>query len=96
MFALPPRPHLKLRQATHDLGVTETFFYCQRQWPNLEFVGEDIFSSDRGHGEGVEDAQLVSNGRMVAAIEYAGSYRKQRVKHFHDHVSERQLPYHLF
>lgn len=96
MYGLPPRPHLKLHQATHDLGVLEAYFYCRSRWPHYEFRGEDCFSHERGHGEGVEDAQLLDGEEVVAVVEYAGTYRRHRVRHFHEHVAERQVPYLLF
>ena len=96
MYALPPRSHLKLHQATHDLGLTEVFYYCKNRWPHLQFVGEEIFSPARGHGEGVEDAQLLDGDSISAVVEHAGSYRKDRIIHFHQHVVERGLRYFLF
>ncbi|WP_182870684.1 winged helix-turn-helix domain-containing protein [Rhodopirellula sp. JC639] len=97
-FGLPPRKHLKLTQATHDLGVNLCYWYARVRWPDLEFIGEDLFSPLRGHGEGVEDAQLVdSKQRIVCCIEHVGAYRADRVAHFHQHVgAERNLPYFLF
>ncbi len=96
MYALPPRPPLKLHQATHDLGLREVYVYCRSRWPQCEFVGEDMFAHERGHGEGVEDAQLREGQQIIAVIEFAGAYRKDRVEHFHSHVAQRQLPYFLF
>ncbi len=96
MFGLSPRSNLKKHHATHDLALLVTYRYCRQRWPHLRFVGEDIFAPDRGHGEGVEDALLFDGDSAIAAVEYAGSYRTNRVAHFHNHVSERQLPYYLF
>ena len=97
LLGLPPRPHLKLHQATHDLGVTQMYFYAHDRWPELRFVGEDLFGPLRGHGEGVEDAQLVDGDEIVCVLEHAGAYRRCRIEHFHQHVAvERNLPYHLF
>lgn len=96
-FGLPARPHLKLHQVSHDLGVTQMYFYAKATWPQLEFVGEDLFSPLRGHGEGVEDAQLVDGNRIVCVLEHAGAYRRSRIEHLHQHVAiDRQLSYHLF
>lgn len=96
LFSIAPRPHIKRHHATHDLAMADCYDYCSIRWPELEFVGEDLFVHERGHGEGVEDAQLVDGSQIVAAVEYAGAYRRERVAHFHHHVSERDLPYYLF
>jgi hypothetical protein len=96
MYGLPRRPHVKLHQATHDLGVLAMYFYCRQRWPHYAFVGEDIFGPERGHGEGVEDALLVDGDQIFAAAEYIGSYRKHRVRHVCEHLAERGLPYFLF
>lgn len=96
MYAMPSRSPLKLHHATHDLAVTEVYYFCQANWPQYQFIGEEVYAPMRGHGEGVEDAQLVDGEQIIAAIEHAGSYRKDRIIHFHNHVSERDLPYVLF
>ena len=96
LFGLPKRPHLKLHQATHDLGCNQMYWFASRRWPHLDYVGEDLFAS-RGHGVGVEDAQLCDGNRVVYVLEHAGAYRMDRVRHLHNHVAiERGLPYFLF
>jgi hypothetical protein len=73
------------------------YWYAARRWPDLEFLGEDLFLPFRGFGEGVEDALLVSGDRIIYALEHAGSYRPERVRHFHQHVAiEREIPYFIF
>lgn len=96
LFGLPKRPHVKLHQATHDLGCNRMYWFARRTWPHLNFIGEDLFAP-RGHGVGVEDAQLCDGERIVYVLEHAGAYRMDRVRHLHEHVAvERSLPYFLF
>jgi len=96
LFGLPGRPHVKRHQATHDLGCNRMYWYAKQTWPQYEFVGEDLFAP-RGHGVGVEDAQVCDGNRVVYVLEHAGAYRYDRVKHLHHHVAiERELPYFLF
>lgn len=96
MYGMPSRSPLKLHQATHDLALNDVCHYCRTNWPEYQFIGEEVFAPTRGHGEGVEDAQLVDGDEIIAVIEHAGSYRKDRIIHFHDHVAERGLSYMLF
>ena len=96
-LGMPVRSHIKRHQANHDLGVTAMYFYALSRWPHLSFVGEDVFAPLRGYGEGVEDAQLLDGDEIVFVLEHAGSYREERIRHFHQHVAvERNLPYLLF
>ena len=96
LFGLPKRPHLKLHQATHDLGCNQMYWFARRRWPDLQYLCEDLFAP-RGHGVGVEDAQLCSTKRVVYVLEHAGAYRIDRVRHLHDHIAvERGIPYFLF
>ncbi len=94
---LPARKRYELRHhASHDLAMASVFEWAERVYPDLEFIGEDIFEP-RGFGVGVEDAFLGDGDEIVRVIEHAGRYRRERVIHFHQHVAEeRQLPYSLF
>ena len=98
LLGLPPRPRVKLlHHVTHDLAMCEVYSYCQKVFPKYDFLGEDMFAPFRGHGEGVEDAQLIDGqGNVRRIVEHAGRYRKDRCVHFHEHVAERGLPYSLF
>ncbi len=97
-FGVPPkRKPINRLHATHDLAMNAVYDYCRKQFPQYEFLGEEMFAPLRGHGEGVEDAQLIDgNRRIVRAVEHVGSYRKHRCQHFHQHVSERNIGYLLF
>ena len=94
-WGLPPRKHVKLQQATHDLGCNRMWAYASNRWPHLEFIGEDLFPP-RGHRVGVEDAQVVDGEGIVYVLEHAGAYRRERCIHFHEHVAARNLAYFLF
>ncbi len=79
---------IKRTQATHELGVTEAYLFMQRRWPRLVqrcWRGEDQYSASRQHGEKVEDAQLVHprTGKLMLAIEYAGTYPEHRFADLH-------------
>ncbi len=85
------RHHAKLRrsQATHELGVTESYLYALTRWPRLTqrcWRGENLYARDRGHGEKVEDAHFVNpqTGKVMLAIEYAGTYHKHRFETLHE------------
>jgi hypothetical protein len=76
--------------------MAAAFEYCERVYPQYEFVGEDIFEV-REKFVGVEDAQLMDGDRVARrVIEHGGRYRKERLIHFHKHVTNRNLPYSLF
>ena len=87
---------LKRSESTHDLGVTEAFLFAVRRWPLFTqrcWIGENLFSSERGFCEKVEDAHLVHprSGDVVLAIEFAGTYPKARFVALHDAL--KQKPY---
>jgi len=95
-YGIRPRPHIKKLHATHDFGVMQVCEFCERHFPQYEFIGEDLFAP-RGHGVAVEDAQLVKGEEVFAAIDFIGSYRKSRVEHLHRELGiERGLRYLLF
>lgn len=91
-YALPPRKPLNKSHGTHDLAIQQCHDWCCEHYTELEFVGEDLFAP-RGHGEGVEDFQLVKNGEIIFCGEFLGKYRASRCRHLHEHVAERGLAY---
>lgn len=87
---------LKRTQSTHDLGVTEAYLYALRRWPLLTkccWIGENLYSRDRGFGKKVEDAHFIhpKNGEVILAIEFAGTYPKVRFEALHEAL--KQKPY---
>ncbi len=85
-------------QATHDLGVAAVWLSLRRQQSPLAdaWRGEDLLAADREGGK-LPDAFLVdSSDRVTAAIEFGGAYRPERVRDFHEHCSDRSLPYWLY
>lgn len=96
LLALPKRKPYLTGQASHDLGVFRMWQWANRSFPQFEFVGEDIFSPERGTGEIVEDAQLRSNGAIVAAMEFGGAYRVERVSEIHEALAIAQTTYVLY
>ena len=98
LHGLPPRSPLKKVQATHDLGVQYMSRFCKERFPDLQFIGEEMFACERGHGEAVEDGQLRdANGNIVYVAEYTGAYRASRLQHLHEEIGlERNTDYLLF
>ena len=87
---------LKRSQSTHDLGVTEAFLFAVRRWPLFTqrcWIGESLFSNERGFGEKVEDAHFVHprSGEVIIAVEFAGTYPKSRFEALHEAL--KQKPY---
>lgn len=87
-----------LNQATHDLGVSEMYlnFFTTCIERREDWVGEDIFSSERREQK-LPDAVLRNqSGKLYRVLEFGGSYDTQRVKEFHLDCERRELPYELW
>jgi len=87
-FSVPGQVGIKRSQASHDLGLTEAYLYALQRWPLFTqrcWVGENVYSNQRGHGEKVEDAQFVNphTGEVLIAVEYAGTYPPERFEALH-------------
>jgi hypothetical protein len=96
LLAMPRRKAYVIGQASHDLGVFRMWQWAMSAHPKLDFVGEDVFANERTTGEIVEDAQLHSNGKLVAILEFGGAYRVERLEEIHTAIAETKTPYVLF
>ncbi|MFM9960799.1 MAG: hypothetical protein ACKV2Q_06200 [Planctomycetaceae bacterium] len=84
-------------QVTHDLGVAAVWLRLHRtapQWAEA-WQSEDLLAHTR-RDEKCPDAFLVQDGRIVAVIEFGGSYDAERVRAFHEDCVPRALPYQLW
>ena len=102
-FGVSHRQKIKRTHCTHEIGVSESYLYFFKRWPRLTercWRGEDLYAHERGPGEKVEDSHLVhpTTGRVMLAIEYAGSYPTSRFRELHETFSApiRQTPYLMF
>lgn len=87
-FSVPGQGRIKQSQASHELGVTEAYLYAVQRWPLFTqncWVGENVYSNQRRHGEKVEDAHFISHrtGEVLIAVEYAGTYPPERFEALH-------------
>ncbi len=90
-FSVPGAARIKRSQASHELGVTEAYLYAVQRWPRFTlrcWVGEDVYSNQRGHGEKVEDAHFANprTGEVLIAVEYAGTYPPERFEALHNQL----------
>lgn len=86
-------------QATHNLGLAETFLMFRRRWPVLTkrcWRGESEYAGERGRFVKVEDAMLVRGGKPLLLVDFIGAYRKDRVKDLIEHADRFQVPIALF
>ncbi len=95
-FAVHRQMKLKHGQSTHEVGLTEAYLYSYKNWPRLTvrcWRGEDSYACERVPGEKIEDAHFVhpKTGRVLLAIEYAGTYPKSRFQELHE--SLQNTPY---
>lgn len=85
-------------QATHDLGLAEVYLHYRTHRPELlaSWRGEDLIAADR-RGEKLPDALLVdTRGRPLRAVEYGGTYGRDRLEAFHRDCAARGLPYEVW
>lgn len=85
-------------QVTHDLHVSEVYFFFRRTNSRLAsaWIGEEILAPSRKHQK-LPDAILHDDeGQPRLVIEFGGKYPKRRVEAFHDDCESRSLPYELW
>ncbi len=87
-------------QIQHDLGVAAMFFSRQAfiAEKNCVWIGEDIVRKlPLSLRSKIPDALLVSAElKPKRAIEFGGSYSKQRLQAFHDYCKSNRLPYEIW
>ena len=100
LFGCATRARLKTYQHTHDLGLSETYVFFYNRWPRLthHWIGEDAYAAVLGHGQEVEDAQLLHPRSRVTmlAIEYTGHYRRDRVASLIEALVNRNVAFMCF
>jgi len=89
-------------QVEHDLGTASVYAYLCRTQPLLSegWVGEDILRRDFAVKERwlskIPDAAVFCDERLQYVIEFGGQYSVNRLKRFHQHCRNFQLPYILY
>ena len=81
--------------ATHDLGLTSTFLKFRSQWPKLVsrcWFNESEYAHHRGRCVKVEDAMLRMGDKILLMVDFAGSYRPDRIKALLDHARFHNVP----
>lgn len=86
-------------QATHDLGVSETYLILRQQRPSLaeHWIGEDELAPHR-RGQKLPDAVIATQPRKRPdlVLEFGGAYDKPRLIDFHADCEQRGLPYEIW
>lgn len=89
-------------QVEHDLGTAAVYaYFCQTQPLLAEgWVGEDILRRDFTARERwlskIPDAAIFRDERLQYIIEFGGQYSVKRLKRFHKHCQNHNLPYMLY
>ncbi len=89
-------------QVEHDLGTAAVYaYFCQTQPLSAEgWVGEDILRRDFTARERwlskIPDAAIFRDERLQYIIEFGGQYSVKRLKRFHKHCQNNNLPYMLY
>jgi len=74
------------------------YLVYRQRWPELAemWTHEDEFrSAHRRRSERIPDA-LVDTGSGLLAVEFGGSYSKQKLLAFHSYCERRSLPYEVW
>jgi hypothetical protein len=85
-------------QVTHDIHLGALYLKLLRDAPSLAagWIGEDILAPTREHQK-LPDAILHdAEGKPRLAVEFGGSYPRERVQGFHEDCAARSLPYELW
>lgn len=85
-------------QATHDVHLGQVYlWYRERKpWFAASWIGEDAI---RKAPNGIKNPDAFlrgANGRFSRVIDFGGKYSAERIRDFHEHCAERQLPYELW
>jgi hypothetical protein len=89
-------------QVEHDIGTTAVYANLCRTQPLLAegWVGEDILRRDFAPRERwlskIPDAAIFRDERLQYILEFGGQYSVNRLKRFHQHCHNFQLPYILY
>ncbi len=82
-------------QVSHDLGLVSTFLKFRSQWPKLTsrcWFNESEYAHHRGRCVKVEDAMLRLGNRILLMVDFAGSYRPDRIEALLNHARYHRVP----
>jgi hypothetical protein len=94
LFGVPSTGRLKLYQISHDLQCTECCLFFLERWPTITrraYFGEDLYRHEAKHRQKVPDAMFLHprTRKPLAALEYTGAYRPERLRGFHRDMAAR-------
>lgn len=103
LFGVSSTGRLKLYQVSHDLQATECFLFFLERWTTTTrraYFGEDLYRHEAKYRQKVPDAMFLHprTRKPLAALEYTGRYRPERLRGFHcDMAARDDIPsYFLF